>query len=181
MSEPVYVAVDVETSGPAPGRYALLAIGACLVDDPADAFYAELQPDRQGVLAEAVAVAGLSPADLAVTGRPAADAMSAFADWVDGVAAGRRPVFVAFNAAFDWLFVADYLDRYVGRNPFGHSALDIKALFMGAAGVPWAQTRFADVAAHFGVSAQLPHNALEDARIQASIFARIVAERPEAR
>jgi hypothetical protein len=38
----VLVSVDVETSGPAPGRYSLLAIGACLVDNPGHSFYVEL-------------------------------------------------------------------------------------------------------------------------------------------
>lgn len=179
MGETVYVSVDVETSGPAPGRYALLAIGACLVADPDEAFYAELRPDRDAVQPEAVAVAGLDPAELAYTGEPPAEALPRFAGWVDEVAGGRRPVFVAFNAAFDWLFVADYLDRYAGRNPFGHSALDVKALYMGVAGVPWTATRFPDVAAHFGVATELPHNALADARIQAQLFARIVAANRE--
>ena len=36
----------------------------------------------------------------------------------DGWAAGRRPVFVGFNATFDWMFVADYLWRFAGRDPF---------------------------------------------------------------
>ena len=57
--------------------------------------------------------------------------MRSFVDWVDTVAAGRRPVFVGFNATFDWMFVADYVWRFVGRNPFGISGLDIKALYLG--------------------------------------------------
>ena len=39
------ISVDVETSGPSPGTGSLLAIGACLVDEPAQSFYRELQPD----------------------------------------------------------------------------------------------------------------------------------------
>jgi ribonuclease T len=42
---PAYVSVDVETAGPSPSRHALMAIGACLVADPEQGFYAELQPD----------------------------------------------------------------------------------------------------------------------------------------
>ncbi len=40
-------------------------------------------------------------------------------------------MFVALNAPFDWMFVADAFWRYLGRNPFGPSALDIKALYLG--------------------------------------------------
>jgi len=37
----LYVSVDVETSGPIPGEYSLLSIGACLVDQPATSIYLE--------------------------------------------------------------------------------------------------------------------------------------------
>ncbi|RLA29121.1 MAG: 3'-5' exonuclease, partial [Gammaproteobacteria bacterium] len=34
----VYLSVDVETSGPIPGEYSLLTIGACDVSDPKQTF-----------------------------------------------------------------------------------------------------------------------------------------------
>lgn len=44
--------------------------------------------------------------------------MKAFAARGDAATAPpQRPVFVALNATFDRMSVADYLDRYVGRNP----------------------------------------------------------------
>ena len=48
-------------------------------------------------------------------------------EWLATELDGRPPVFVGHNAAFDWMFVADCFERHLGRNPFGHSALDIKA------------------------------------------------------
>ena len=39
-----YVSVDIEASGPIPGEYSMLAIGACLVDDDAATFSATLKP-----------------------------------------------------------------------------------------------------------------------------------------
>ena len=69
---------------------------------------------------------------LADAGVDPAVAMAELAAWVDEVApAPARPVFVGFNAPFDWMFVADYLHRFVGRNPFGHSSRDIGALYKG--------------------------------------------------
>ena len=56
----VFVSVDVETAGPHPGGHALLSIGACLVYDPGQTFYVELQPDRQAAVPEALAVSKLS-------------------------------------------------------------------------------------------------------------------------
>ena len=41
----ILVSVDVETSGPSPSVASLLAVGACLVDDPSEAIYLELRPE----------------------------------------------------------------------------------------------------------------------------------------
>ena len=170
-----YISVDVETAGPVPSAYALLSLGACLIDDPERSFYAELQPTTGEAVPAALAVSGLSLDQLAVSGLPPAEAMGRFAAWVEEVAGGRRPVLVAFNAAFDWMFVADYFHRCGVPNPFGHSALDLKSLYMGVVGGPWSGTSFAAVAARFGLPAELPHHALEDARIQAEVFRRLTA------
>jgi DNA polymerase III epsilon subunit-like protein len=177
----VYISVDVETAGPAPAEFALLSLGACLVDDPSQIFYAELQPTMLAADPAALAVSRLSLEHLALHGTPPAEAMARFAAWVEEVTPpGRRPVLVAFNAPFDWMFIADYFRRFEVPNPFGHSALDIKALYMGATGEPWERTGFAAIAGRVGLQAELPHHALEDALIQAEIFRRIAAG-PEAR
>jgi len=36
--------VDIESSGPIPGEYSMLSIGACVVGNTKDSFYAELKP-----------------------------------------------------------------------------------------------------------------------------------------
>ena len=41
-----------------------------------------------------------------------------------------KPVFVAYPAGFDFLFVYWYLMRFVGESPFSHSALDMKTYAM---------------------------------------------------
>jgi ribonuclease T len=175
MPVETYISVDVETTGPVPGEYALVSIGACPVFDPAGTFYAELQPDRQAFQPEALAVCGLNMDDLARRGVPPLQAMQQFEAWLTSVTPPEhRPVFVAFNAPFDWMFVADYCHRYLGRNPFGHAALDMKAFFMGLTGVPWIETDYARVSGHFGISRPLAHNALQDALDQADLFRRML-------
>lgn len=177
------ISVDVETAGPSPSGYAMLSIGACLVDEPAldstaplptgiaPHFYVELQPDRDGEVASAMAVGGFTLEGLRATGTPPAEAMRAFADWVAAVTPdGHRPVLVGFNAAFDWMFVADYFHRYLGENPFGHSALDIKAYYLGVTGSSWPATSMPFVAERYGLAITLTHNALDDARDQAALF-----------
>lgn len=187
------LSVDVETAGPSPSGYAMLSIGACLVDEPAGGgsgatsdgvaphFYAELKPDRDGELPTAMAVGGFSLEGLRVTGTPPAEAMRAFADWIEAVTpADHRPVLVGFNAPFDWMFVADYFHRYLGENPFGHSALDIKAYYLGVTGSSWPATSMPFVAERYGLTIDLTHNALDDARDQAALF-RAVRDEAHAR
>lgn len=177
MSSEIYVSVDVETSGPNPGPYSLLSIGACLIDDPGRRFYVELQPVTMEAEAEAMAVHRLSLERLAREGLPPAEAMGAFEAWLQQVVPpGSLPVFVGFNAAFDWMFVADYFHRYLGRNPFGHAALDIKAFYAGLTGASWRESDWAHAAARYGRRPSLPHNALEDACEQAALFRRLLDE-----
>lgn len=173
-----FISVDIETAGPVPSRFAILSIGACLVDDPDQTFYVELQPEHTAAMPEALAVTGLSIEDLARRGESPQRAMEMFEDWVlSECPAGHRPVFTAFNAPFDWMFLADYFERLLGRNPFGHSALDIKAFAMGAGNTSWAATSMDVLAArHLGGRA-LTHNALADAQDQAELFRHLLDER----
>ncbi len=173
----VLVSVDVEASGPSPGTGSLIAIGACLVDDPETGFYRELRP-IEGLPWEAgaEAVHELSRDHLSVEGLDPVAAMTAFAGWLRDVAPeGSVPVFVGFNAPFDWMFVADYFHRFLGRNPFGVSAIDLKSLYMGRHGVlDWARTTKRHVLAVHPVSRIHTHHALDDARMQADLATELL-------
>lgn len=166
-----YIVVDVEASGPNPGDYALLSIGACTVAEPRQTFYIELQPDKEAFTPEAMAVNQLSLVQLAAEGLPPEEAMQAFADWVAHVVPeDATPVLAAFNAPFDWMFVNDYFHRYLGHNPFGHSALDIKAYYMGLKGVTWQETSHRYVSQRYCGNPELTHHALDDAIADAEIL-----------
>ena len=172
-----FFSVDVETSGPNPGQYSLLALGACTVFEPQETFYMEVQPVGQAFTAEALAISKLDMQKLAANGTPPQEAMRQFAEWVSKVSGrGTRAVFVALNAPFDWSFVNDYFHRYLGRNPFGHSALDIKALYMGLTGAAWQDTHLAAMAERYQLDMELTHNALQDAIDQARVFRRVLNE-----
>jgi len=165
-----WVSVDIEAAGPSPGTFSLLSIGACLYDDPEVGFSVDLKPVTLDRVDSALAVSGLAMDELAERGTEPAAAMAAFAAWLDEVAGGRQPVFVGFNAAFDWMFVCDYFHRYLGRNPFGHAALDIKSVALGALGVPWPETSIRKLGARLGGSTELSHHALADARDQGALL-----------
>jgi DNA polymerase III epsilon subunit-like protein len=172
-----YISVDIETAGPNPSQYSLLSIGACSVMDPGNNFYIELQPVNDEMLPETYAVHRLSLDDLKSNGVPPLEAMARFDSWLNGVTPpGRKPVFVAFNAPFDWMFISDYFNRYLKFNPFGHAALDIKAFYMGLHRSSWKDTAMNKVSEIYLDGKQISHNALEDARDQAQIFSRLYTE-----
>jgi ribonuclease T len=173
----VFISVDVETAGPHPGGHALLSIGACLVSDPSRTFYVELQPDRPASVPEALAISKLSLSGLAEHGVPPVQAMEQFADFaLAQTPPGGRPVLVALNAPFDWMFIAEYFQRYLGGNPFGHSALDLKAFYMGLTGARWSETSLHHIAARYGCRRELTHHALSDAVDQAALFREMLRE-----
>ncbi|MEA9440270.1 3'-5' exonuclease [Aeromonas caviae] len=173
-----YVSVDVETSGPIPGEFSLLSIGACLVTEPETSIYLELQPDSVKHDPEAVAVSGLDLGVLKREGLPPQEAMRAFAQWISAVAeAGQPVVFVGLNAPFDWSFVNYYFHKYLGYNPFGFTAIDMKAYFMGATGCIWKETKSSYMTACLTPLRRPNHNALDDALFQAELFALMLANR----
>lgn len=179
MSDEVLISVDIEASGDSPSNGSLLSIGACLVDDPSVGIYLELKPvTDMPWSAEAEGVHKLTREHLERKGLDPAEAMRLLDEWVRASAKGRWPVFVGFNAPFDWMFVADAFWRYLGRNPFGISALDLKSLYMGSHGVStWEETRKDHIERQLGVRFERTHNALEDARDQARLAQVLLLQR----
>lgn len=169
-----YVSVDIEASGPIPGEYSMLSVGACLVRDIHEGFYAELRPTSDRYVSEALEVSGLSLARLRENGIDPPDAMISFRKWIKEVCADRRPVFVGFNASFDWSFVNWYFHKLLKENPFGIGGVDIKAYYMGLSGSEWSDTTSSKLPSTFQSSRTQTHHALEDAQAQAEIFKKLL-------
>jgi DNA polymerase III epsilon subunit-like protein len=101
--------------------------------------------------------------------------MESFGKWIENVSGTNRPVFIGFNATFDWSFVNYYFHKFLGKNPFGISGLDIKAYYMGMKKCSWSDTTKKKVRAEFPSKTQHTHNALDDAIEQAEIFEGMLA------
>jgi ribonuclease T len=169
-----YFSVDIESAGPIPGRYSMLSLGACVVGTPEDSFYVELRPISPDFVPDALKVSGFDLAVLERDGRRPEEAIPEFRRWVEEVAGPARAVFVGFNACYDWQFVNWYLETFADGNPFGFGGVDIKSYFMGLSGVPWSASTSSQLPTEFRPDQAQTHNALEDARAQASIFDKML-------
>jgi ribonuclease T len=174
-SNEVFISVDVETAGPIPGEFSMLTLGACLVESSEVGFSMKLKPLNRNFDPKALAVTGLSMEKLATEGLTPQQGMAEFSRWIsEKIPSKASPVFVGLNAPFDWSFVNYYFHRYADGNPFGFTALDIKALYMGATGCTWKETKSSAIAKVVHPTLQGNHDALDDARYQAELFQLIV-------
>ncbi len=126
-----YIMVDVEADGPIPAEYSMISLGAVVVDDRLDRrFYGCLKPMTDRWQPSNLAISGFSREETMTFEAPR-DVMLRFDAWLATV--NRGPLhFVADNNGFDWQFVNYYFHHFLGRNPFGHSSLNLGSLYKGA-------------------------------------------------
>jgi ribonuclease T len=169
----VYISVDVEAAGPVPAKYSMLSLGAVVVGDPQATFYVEFQPINEDFVPEAMKIVGRTLKEFERTGRDPKEAMIAFRDWISSVIKGGNPVFVGFNATFDWAFVNYYFHNYLGENPFGFGGVDVKSFYMGMSGSTGDDTRSRRLPSELKGPQAHTHNALDDAIEQGEMFRRM--------
>jgi hypothetical protein len=178
----VYVSTDVEADGPIPGPNSMLsfASGGFLVDrtlvgtftanletlpgatsDPATAAWWAKRPEAYAATRE----------DL----EPPARAMQRYVEWLAGLPG--KPVFVAYPAGYDFLWVYWYLIRFTGASPFSHSALDVKTYAMALLRVGYRDAvKRAMPRRWFDGAPKHTHVALDDALEQGVLFCNMLAE-----
>lgn len=174
LKQEKYISVDVETSGPIPGEFSMLSTGACVVGETYKTFYVELKPLNNNFTERAIGVSKLSIKELKEKGIDPREAMRKFKEWIEKVSGDARPVFVGFNATFDWMFAHWYFMKFLGRDPFGISGLDIKSYYMGMKNCSWNETIKKKVRSNFPSRGKHTHNALDDAIEQAEIFEKML-------
>jgi DNA polymerase III epsilon subunit-like protein len=153
----------------------MLSIGACLVGRAGENFYIELQPISDRFDQKAMEINQLTLDELLQRGVEPHAALQQFANWIRQVAVDALPVFVGFNAAFDWSFINYYFMKFLGHNPFGHTALDIKSFYMAVEHCDWSSTsRLAINPKFLSQDFTHTHNALDDAIEQAAIFEKLL-------
>ena len=177
----IYVSTDVEADGPIPGPHSMLsfASAAFLADKTLLSTFAANLETLPGATAhpqtmdfwqtqpEAWAACRLDP-------QPPEIIMPRYVTWLKALPG--QPVFVAYPATYDFLFVYWYLIRFAGENPFAHHGLDIRTYAMAllktgykAAGKDRMPKRWFDPAPH-------THQALDDAIEQGYLFCNMLTE-----
>ncbi len=177
--------MDVESSGPIPGIHNLLSVGVVHVrkfqgrHQTFSDLYVELRPIFPGFEDAAMRVNRLDAVRLESEGLSPEAGMSKIVGWIQEQRQGKqqRPVFVAHNAPFDWMFFCYYCGHADVRNVFGYSALDTKALAMGKLSMPWIDTNLKNISAQVKVGsmdASARHHAGEDAKHLAKVFCALM-------
>lgn len=177
----IYVSVDIEADGPIPGPHSMLSLGAIAYDaggSELGQFSANLEelpgaapyPDTRAWwerFPEAWAEARRDP-------RPPQAVMTEFADWLEALPG--TPIFVAWPATWDFMWIYWYLIRFTGRRPLSEHGIDMRSYAMGMrrkdfrhAGKNYLPRRWFTASAH-------THVALEDAREQGELFMNMLRE-----
>lgn len=184
MARATWFCVDIECSGPVPGLYDMISLGAVVVTSAPDGlsigetFYVEIKPTAPRMDERAMAVNGLDYERLKREGTDLAEALKALSDWTNSrLSPGSEPVFVGHNAPFDWSFVSWAYHATDLNNPFGYKALDTKALAMGVLGLHWFDTNketLDELLELPAVERDKVHRADYDAWYQAHILVRLL-------
>ncbi len=184
------ISVDVEATGPTPGNYSMLSIGACVVGDTYKQFYRDIKPITDRYIYDYARIGcleldclkpvnflwpynardpGFSPENtleyLTKYATYPSVAMFDFACWLEDVCDGLDPLMIAAPIKFDGMYIDWYFDSFFeGPNPFGHSGKDLGSIYCGFAGSLSANMKNDK---RFNVNNFRLHNALSDAVVQA--------------
>lgn len=177
----IYVSTDVETDGPIPGINSMLSFGsaAYLPDktlvstfsanletlpeakgDPKTMDWWKTQPEAWSACRQYLQAPEL--------------AMQNYVQWLESLPS--KPVFVAYPAAFDFMFVYWYLIRFAGKSPFSHSALDIKTLAMALLKTGYRDATKRRMPRHWFDDLPHTHISLDDAIEQGALFCNMLQE-----
>ena len=180
-AQETYVSTDVETDGPIPGPHSMLSFASVAFDSHGVelAHFArnlETLPEAHGHpstiawWAENENAWALCRMDLV----PPERAMTNYIAWVQSLPG--KPVFVAYPAGFDFLFVYWYMLRFAGHSPFSHSALDIKTFAMALLKKPYRESTKRNMPKRWFPQCPHTHVALDDAREQGLLFINMLKE-----
>ena len=176
----IYVSTDVESDGPIPGPHSMLSFGsaAYLADKTLiGTFSANLEtlpaatghPDTMAWWSQNQTAWEACRKDCL----PPKKAMTDYVAWLKKLPG--KPVFVAYPAGFDFMFIYWYLIHFTGESPFSHSALDMKTFAMVLLKTDYREATKRNMPKEWFDSLPHTHIALDDAIEQGALFCNMLA------
>lgn len=167
----LFIDVDVEADGIA-GHGSMLSIGA--QSPTGESFYSEIKPYSADYLPghrQFCEEHGLEHERLMDEAPELNEVMERYNEWVKSAVqkTGKKTVFTAFNAAFDWAHVDLALVKSGIENPHGIAPFDLKSLALPIANWDWKKTGKNHLPQEVLPEGEFTHHALEDAQYQQKI------------
>ena len=177
----IYISTDVETDGPIPGPHSMLSFGSAAYSAAKalnSTFTANLETLPEACAHPKTAKWWATQPEAWAACRnnledPTA-AMTRYVAWLKSLPG--RPVFVAYPAGFDFLFVYWYLIRFAGESPFSHSALDVKTFAMALLKRDYRDSTKQNMPKRWFDPLPHSHIALDDAIEQGALFCNMLSE-----
>lgn len=196
MDNEIYFSLDCETDGPCPGINNMLTLGAAAFTrqgKQVSEFYARIErlpdsrPDPKTLIwwanqsDEACEEAFGNPKESFLRRKPAFDTMIKFAAWIERVdndnGGINRRIAMGWPAVYDFAYVNYYCHRFLGKNPLGYSALDIRSYVMGVCRqlgyYDLKESEINNLFGEFDKTGLRPHYAIDDAIKQGRLFFHI--------
>lgn len=182
MTTEIFVSTDIEADGPIPGIYSMLSFGSAAylpdktlistfsanletlpdaITHPKTMAWWQTQPD-----AWAACHTNLQKPEVA---------MQNYSSWLKSLPG--QPVFLAYPATFDFMFIQWYLIRFTGESPFAYGAIDIRTYAMAMLKTPYQDSGKSTMPSHwFDPDLRHTHVALDDAKEHGALFCNMLAE-----
>ena len=177
----IYISTDIETDGPIPGPHSMLSLGsaAYTADKNCIGTFSANFETLVGATAHPKTAAWWATQPEAWAAcrcnlEAPKVAMQRYLLWLKEIPG--KPVFVAYPAGFDFLFVYWYLMNFVGESPFSHSALDIKSYAMAVMKCGYRDSSKKNMPKHWFDPLPHSHVALDDAIEQGAMFCNMLQE-----
>ncbi len=176
----IIVSTDIETNGPIPGVYSMLSLGSAAFTKNKElisTFEANFNllpdaiedPDTMrwwSTQQEAWDEHRKNTQDPKII-------MENYVNWLGSLPG--KPVFVAYPAGFDFLFVYWYLIKFTGKSPFSFSALDIKSYASALLKCNYRDAVKRNMPGTWFDDLPHTHKALDDAIEQGAMFCNMLA------
>lgn len=178
----VFVSTDIEADGPVPGIYSMLSFASAAYNKGGElvsTFEANLEvlpearqhPETMEWWKQFPEAWEAHRLDV----EPPAKAMQRYSDWLKALPG--TPVFTAYPACVDFMFVYWYMHKFLGESTFGFVALDIKTLAWAALDLPFHEVRKKEMPKHwFREGLTHTHKAIDDAMEQGEMFFKILKD-----